>query len=80
MQVSDVVTITLARRILIYKVLHCGTRRGPATEARLLYEDMSPPVTARPVSILDRIGPMRDSGAGRPTKRERRLTDRLRGK
>lgn len=42
---GDVLTITLDRRILIYKVLAGGTRRGPAEEARMLYEDISPPST-----------------------------------
>ena len=40
---GDVLTITLDRRILIYKVLDAGTRRGPAEEAQKLYEDLSPP-------------------------------------
>jgi ribosome-associated heat shock protein Hsp15 len=34
---GDVLTITLDRRILIYKVLDPGTRRGPAEEAQKLY-------------------------------------------
>ena len=38
---GDVLTITLDRRILVYRVLAPGTRRGPAEEARLLYEDLS---------------------------------------
>src|SRR5690349_22395060 len=40
---GDVLTITLDRRILIYKVLDPGMRRGPAEEAQKLYEDLSPP-------------------------------------
>ena len=39
---GDVLTITLDRRILVYRVLLLGERRGPAVEARLLYEDLSP--------------------------------------
>jgi len=39
---GDVLTLTLERRILVYRVLDGGTRRGPADEARILYEDMSP--------------------------------------
>ncbi|WP_292324483.1 RNA-binding S4 domain-containing protein, partial [Mesorhizobium sp.] len=34
---GDVLTITLDRRILVWKLLGCGSRRGPAEEARLLY-------------------------------------------
>ena len=40
---GDVLTITLERRILVYKVLDAGARRGPAEEARTLYEDLTPP-------------------------------------
>jgi ribosome-associated heat shock protein Hsp15 len=39
---GDVLTITLDRRILVYRVLALGERRGPAVEARHLYEDLSP--------------------------------------
>ena len=40
---GDVLTITLDRRIFVWKVLTAGVRRGPAEEARTLYEDISPP-------------------------------------
>jgi len=49
---GDVLTVTLDRRILILKVLDPGHRRGPAEEARKLYEDMSPPPA--PKGELDR--------------------------
>lgn len=39
---GDTLTITMERRILVYRVLLSGTRRGPAEEAQMLYEDMSP--------------------------------------
>jgi ribosome-associated heat shock protein Hsp15 len=77
---GDVLTITLDRRILIYKVLFTGTRRGPADEARTLYEDLSPPPAPKEAAPANAILPLRDMGSGRPTKRERRETDRLRGK
>ena len=44
---EDVLTVTLDRKVLVLKVLLPGTRRGPYEEARLLYEDMSPPPAAR---------------------------------
>ena len=74
---GDVLTINAARRVLVYRILDCGTRRGPAPEAALLYEDMSPPPLEKPVSPLDQPAPARDPGAGRPTKKERRAIDRL---
>jgi len=77
-KVGDVLTITLDRRILVYKILAPGERRGPAPEAQLLYEDLTP----KPIpgdQLAEPIQPRRESGAGRPTKKERRETDRLRG-
>lgn len=79
-KLGDVLTITLERRILVYKVLDAGARRGPAEEARTLYEDLSPPVVPKADAPIDAIKPLREVGAGRPTKRERRETDRLRGR
>ncbi len=77
---GDVLTITLDRRILVYKVVDPGTRRGPAEEARTLYEDLSPLPAPKGEAPADAILPLREAGSGRPTKRERRETDRLRGK
>jgi ribosome-associated heat shock protein Hsp15 len=73
---GDRVELTLGewRREVVIKAL--ADRRGPAAEARALYEDLSPPPprVQRPLRAVAR-GP----GLGRPTKRERRLHDRLRG-
>jgi len=76
---GDVLTITLDRRIFVWKVLGAGVRRGPADEARTLYEDMSPPPTPKGEALPDAIPALREAGSGRPTKRERRQTDRLLG-
>lgn len=74
---DDVLTINTGRRVLVYRVVDCGTRRGPAPEARLLYEDLSPPPPERSTSRLDAPPLLREPGAGRPTKRERRALDKL---
>jgi ribosome-associated heat shock protein Hsp15 len=76
---GDVLTITLERRVLVWKVLDTGTRRGPAPEAQALYEDMSPKPAPADPALPSAIAPLRDVGSGRPTKRQRRQTDRLRG-
>jgi ribosome-associated heat shock protein Hsp15 len=39
--VGDVVTIALPRATLVVRIEGLGQRRGPATEARLLYLDLS---------------------------------------
>ena len=74
---GDVLTMTVHTRLLVWKILDPGQRRGPAPEAALLYEDLSPPALPR----ADRTPAVaeRDAGAGRPTKKERRDTDRLKG-
>lgn len=72
---GDVLTITLDRKILVLRVVDPGKRRGPYEEAKLLYEDISPP----PVAAEKRAGalaPYREAGSGRPTKRERRQMDK----
>ena len=73
---GDVLTMTVHSRLLVWKILDPGTRRGPPTEAQGLYEDLSPPPLPR------EEGPplfgQRDAGAGRPTKKERREIDGLR--
>ena len=40
---GDVVTVMIAHQPRIYKMKAAGNRRGPACEAALLYEDLSPP-------------------------------------
>ncbi|AZO52596.1 MULTISPECIES: RNA-binding S4 domain-containing protein [unclassified Mesorhizobium] len=74
---GDVLTITLDRRIFVWKVLGAGVRRGPAEEARTLYEDMSPLPAPKAAALPDAIPALREAGSGRPTKKERRQTDRL---
>lgn len=73
---SDVLTITLDRRVLVYRILSAGERRGPAEEARMLYEDLAPPVP-KGQPEPGPVAAVRDAGAGRPTKKERRAIDRL---
>jgi ribosome-associated heat shock protein Hsp15 len=72
---GDGVTVTLERRVLVYRVVSGGVRRGPAEEARTLYEDLTPPPAPREERVA---AAEREPGTGRPTKRDRRLTDRLR--
>ena len=39
---GDVLTIALPNRVRILSVRNAGDRRGPATEAALLFEDLTP--------------------------------------
>jgi ribosome-associated heat shock protein Hsp15 len=76
-RVGDRIEVTLGewRRVLVVQAL--DDRRGPATVARALYEDRSPPPPPRALRPPPAVVRMR--GLGRPTKRERRLHDRIRG-
>jgi len=79
-RVGDVLTFPLGPHIRLIKIEQLGTRRGPATEARTLYEDLDPPQPKpKAEKSLQSPAAKREKGAGRPTKRERRLTDKLRG-
>ena len=76
---GDVLTMALHGRIVIWRIIDPGTRRGPAGEAQGLYEDLSPaPLPKQELSPYDAAIAPRGDGAGRPTKKERRDTDRLR--
>jgi ribosome-associated heat shock protein Hsp15 len=70
LKAGDVLTIALDSGVRVLRVVLLGDRRGPASEARLLYDDLSPP-PAETEPPGPRAGP-------RPTKRDRRHLDALR--
>ena len=74
-QPGDVVTAAMSGRVFVARVLGAAERRGPASLARTLYEDLSPQVSPEPESGFD-LG--RQKGP-RPTKKDRRRIDALRG-
>lgn len=61
----------------ILRVEKLIVKRVSAAEAALCYTDLTP---ARPPREHSYLPPVRERGAGRPTKRERREIDRLRGR
>ncbi|QZY51006.1 RNA-binding S4 domain-containing protein [Leucobacter tenebrionis] len=76
-RIGDVVRVRLHGFDRIYRVTGLPMRRGSAAEAAKHFEDLTPPPpprVERPAMVV------RDRGAGRPTKRERREIDRLRGR
>jgi ribosome-associated heat shock protein Hsp15 len=79
---GDVITAVVHARIRVLKIQHLGARRGPASEAQTLYEDLSPSMIASPSREADPSTPapaaLRERGAGRPVKRERRKLDAIR--
>ena len=72
---GDVLTIMLDRQVLVYRVIGCGARRGPAEEARSLYEDLSPAPAPRDRSLPEEIVPLRDVDSARPTRKARRAAE-----
>ncbi len=73
---GDRVELFLERRDVVLIVRSPGERRGPFEEARLLYEDLTPPPDeTKRLTPLEQA--LRAPGSGRPTKRDRRAIDRL---
>ncbi|MGR3758042.1 MAG: RNA-binding S4 domain-containing protein [Tranquillimonas sp.] len=62
---GDVLTFPQGQAVRVVRVLQAGARRGPAPEARTLYEDLSPvPADVPPNPAYE--------GKGRPSKKARR--------
>ncbi len=76
-RVGDVVTLPWGPNIRVLRVRSLGTRRGPPAEARMLYEDLTPPAPAQMPSACAATVAERPPGAGRPTKADRRAIERL---
>ena len=83
---GDELCFTRHHRLCIVYVLACAPRRGPASEAQMLYEDRSPtpeensePSDKTRAKQADRNAKtaVRDPGTGRPTKRDRRAMAQL---
>ena len=73
---GDVITLAIHEQIRVLKVVAFGARRGPAAEAAMLYEDLSPPPVPRKKTSRPPQPPaQREQGTGRPTKRDRRQMD-----
>ncbi|MDO4241437.1 MAG: RNA-binding S4 domain-containing protein [Microbacteriaceae bacterium] len=75
-KLGDIVRSTQAGGERIYRVAGFASKRGSAAEAALLFEDLTPP----PVPKAERAATVvRKRGTGRPSKKERRQLDELRG-
>lgn len=67
-----VLTFPKENEIRVIRVLALGVRRGPAVEAQTLYEDLTPARAPKETVVEHRVG-------GRPTKKDRREMDHLKG-
>ncbi len=77
-RVGDVLTFAQGKLIRVIEVAALGARRGPAPEAQMLYKDLDPPAARAPKPDAPPPVAEREAGAGRPTKKDRRDTDKLR--
>lgn len=74
-RIGDTIEVVVGPVERTIEVMALGERRGPASEAVLLYIEQRPP---RSLGLDDKQVPFhRPRGAGRPTKRDRRALDRL---
>ena len=72
---GDLLQITQPGRKRIVRVVGISDRRGPGAQAAELYADLTPPPPPKEARTPPSVH--RPRGAGRPTKRDRRLLDRL---
>ena len=75
----DVLTFPKEDDVRVIKVVSIATRRGSASEAATLYEDLEPAKSAKvkKITLVSGIA-TREAGTGRPTKADRRAIDKLR--
>ncbi|MCI2393597.1 RNA-binding S4 domain-containing protein [Aliiroseovarius sediminis] len=72
---GDVLTFPQGRLVRVVRILSLSTRRGPAPEAQMLYDDLDPP-QPRGDDVSDPTAPaIRSDRKGRPTKKDRRSLD-----
>jgi ribosome-associated heat shock protein Hsp15 len=76
-RIGDEVRALAPSGVRVLGVVALAEKRLSPPAARALYEDRSPPPPPREVRVRVAV---REPGAGRPTKRERRDTDRIRGR
>lgn len=69
---GNVLTITRERDIKIIEIVGIADRRGPYSQAQLLYHDMSPPKPEKQKQEQTRESMSRIQSEGRPTKHQRK--------
>jgi ribosome-associated heat shock protein Hsp15 len=72
--VGEMIQALTPRGPLELEVTALGDKRGPVATALTLYNDHTPKAPDKPIPPV-----LREPGSGRPTKRDRRLLDKLLG-
>ena len=70
--IGNVLTITREREIKIIEIIAIADKRGPYSEARLLYNDLSPPKPEKQKQEQTTEALSRIKSDGRPTKHQRK--------
>ena len=77
-RIGDVITASVGPRVRVLAIKGISERRGSPQIAKALFEDLTAPTQLESASPMVSSG-RRVAGTGRPTKRDRRLIDRLKG-
>lgn len=68
---GDGLTFVQGETVRIVRIAALGSRRGPAPEAQMLYEDLTPVLETGVKAQIERVG-------ARPTKKTRRAMEAIR--
>ena len=77
--IDDVLTIPINDKVKILKIINIPNRRGPFLESILYYEDLTP-IEKKEITTDKKVNLKFVERVGRPTKLERRQTDKLMGR
>jgi ribosome-associated heat shock protein Hsp15 len=78
-RLNEIVILKHPTAIFSYLIKGIPVRRLPAKEVPSYYENITPQSELDKLFQADTFFIKRDKGTGRPTKKERRILDRLRG-
>jgi ribosome-associated heat shock protein Hsp15 len=77
--IDDILTIPINDKVKILKIINIPNRRGPFLESILYYEDLTP-IEKKETKTDKKVNLKFVERVGRPTKLERRQTDKLMGR
>lgn len=77
--IDDILTIPINDKVKILKIINIPNRRGPFLESILYYEDLTP-IEKKETKTDNKVNLKFVERVGRPTKLERRQTDKLMGR
>ncbi len=74
---DDIIFVRKLPVVFTYKILAVIEKRVSAELARQCYEDLTSPEELDKMNIKESVFIKRDKGSGRPTKKERRIIDKI---